>query len=126
MGISPCAPPRAKTTRQRKPLEPIQVQAHFVGGAARRDILDGSAVLCIVSGDDTDRDETAYWLIALYEGDRCTGFRLTEFGTGDVYDVPRSLDSCTCGDATYRPDRPGGCRHQQALRQALPTVANAA
>jgi hypothetical protein len=42
-------------------------------------------------------------------------------GTGDVYELPGSLDFCTCGDATYRP-RPGGCKHQQALRQALPTL----
>lgn len=25
--------------------------------------------------------------------------------------------SCSCEDATYRPDRPGGCRHVVALRQ---------
>jgi hypothetical protein len=127
MHTLPSAPTRANPTpdrRQRKPLLPMQVQARFVGGAARQDILDGSAVLAIVSGDPTDSDETAYWLIALYDGDRCTGFRLTKFGTGEPYDVPRSLDACSCPDGTYRSERPGGCKHQQALRQALPTVAN--
>ena len=118
-------PPRVNPIR-RKPLEPVQVQACFVGGATRQDILDGSAVLSVVSGDDTDRDEMAYWCRALYDGDRCTGFRLTKFGTGDVYDVPRSLDACTCGDGTFRPERPGGCKHQQALRQALPAAGNSA
>jgi hypothetical protein len=118
--------PRVNASRPRKPLCPVSVAAHFVGGVTRRDILDGSAVLSIVSGDATNRDESAFWCLALYDGDRCVGFCLTKFGTGDVYDVPRSLDSCTCGDATYRPDRPGGCKHVAALRQALPTVANAA
>ena len=122
---APRPPVKSKRSpRERKPLAAVNVLARFVGGATRRDVLEGSAVLSVVTGDDTDRDETAYWCFALYDGDRCTGFRLTKFGTGDVYDVPRSLDACTCGDGTYRPERPGGCKHQAALRQALPTVAN--
>ena len=119
-------PPTVNPIRPRKPLQPVSVRAQFVGGATRQDILDGSAVLSIVSGDPTDSDESAYWCLALYDGGRCAGFRLTKFGTGEVYDVPRSLDACTCGDGTYRPERPGGCKHQQALRQALPAVSNAA
>jgi hypothetical protein len=79
--------------------------------------------LSIVSGDATDRDESAYWCLAAYVGDRCTGFRLTKFGTGEVYDLPRDLSSCDCPDHTFRPERPGGCKHMQALRQALLTVA---
>jgi hypothetical protein len=118
--------PPVNPIRQRKPLEPVRVSARFVGGARRQDILDGSAVLSIVSGDPTDADECAYWCLALYDGGSCTGFRLTKFGTGDVYDVPRSLDACSCPDGTFRSERPGGCKHQQALRQALPRVANAA
>jgi hypothetical protein len=108
--------------RNKKPLGPAQVTARFVGGATRQDVLDGAAVLAIVTGDDTDADESVYWCQALYTGDRCTGFRLTKFGTGDVREIPRSLDSCNCPDANYHPDRPGGCKHQVALRQALPTV----
>jgi hypothetical protein len=119
---SPSVP--ANPSRQRMPLQPVSVVAYFVGGASRQEVIDGSAVLSIATGDDTDRDETVYWCQALYQGDVCTGFRLTKFGTAEVYDVPRSLDSCDCPDHTYRPERPGGCKHQQALRQALPTVAN--
>jgi hypothetical protein len=100
----------------------VQVQARFVGGATRRDVIDGSAVLSIVSGDATDTDETPYWCQAIYDGERCTGFRLTKFATGEVYDLPRDLSICDCPDRTYRPERPGGCRHMVALRQALPTV----
>jgi hypothetical protein len=115
--------PTVNSIRQRKPLQPVSVVGRFVGCATRQDILDGAAVLSIVSVDDTDRDEMAYRYEALYDGDRCTGFRLRKFGSAEVYDVPRSLDGCTCADATYRPERPGGCKHQVALRQALPTVA---
>src|SRR5690349_21470350 len=112
-------PPRPP---QRKPLQPAAVNARFVGGATRQDVIDGAAVLSITTGDDTDRDEQAYWTIALFDGDRCTGFRLTKFATGEVYDLPRDLSNCDCPDRTYRPERPGGCRHMQALRQALPGV----
>ena len=108
--------------RQRKPLTPVSVTAHFVGVASRQDVLDGAAVVSITDAGTTD--EQAYWCEALVlDGEKCVGFRLRKFGSAEVYDVPRALDSCTCADATYRPERPGGCRHQQALRQALPTVA---
>jgi hypothetical protein len=106
--------------RSRKP-RPDAVHGHFVGGASKADVCHGSAVLAIVLGDDTDRDEQVYWTQAIYDGDTCTGFQLVKFGTGDTYTVPRSLDACTCPDHQYHP-RPGGCKHQQALKQALPTV----
>jgi hypothetical protein len=113
---------RESVRRQRKPLLAVNVAAKFVGGATRQDIIDGAAVLSIATGDDTDRDETAYWCKAVFDGERCTGFQLTKFGTGEVYDLPRSLESCDCPDHTYRPARPGGCKHMAALRQALPTA----
>jgi hypothetical protein len=116
-------PSRQRGRRERKPAEPVQVRARFVGGASRQEVIDGSAVLSIVSGDATDTDETPYWCQAIYDGGRCVGFRLTKFATGEVYDLPRDLSGCDCPDRTYRPERPGGCRHMAALRQALPTVA---
>lgn len=49
-----------------------------------------------------------------------TGYRLTKAdGSGAFYDLPADLSSCDCPDATYHPERPGGCRHQRALRAAL-------
>jgi hypothetical protein len=33
------------------------------------------------------------------------------------YDLPKTLNSCDCPDAIYRSERPGGCKHQAALRQ---------
>jgi hypothetical protein len=103
----------------------VQVQARFVGGASRHEVIDGSAVLSIVTGDASDSDESAYWCQALFEGDRCTGFRLSKFGGEEVYDLPRDLSACDCPDQTFRPGRPGGCKHMEALRQALPTVRKA-
>ncbi len=120
----PLAP--GKPLRPRKPLEPVSVTGRLIGGATRQDVLDGSAVLSIVSGDPTDTDEAAYWLKALFQGAVCTGFRLTKFGTGEVYDLPRDLSGCDCPDRTYRPERAGGCRHMAALRQVLPTVSGPA
>jgi hypothetical protein len=116
---------RTHAARQRKPLQPVNVTARFVGGATRQDVLDGSAVLSIATGDDTDRDESAYWTSAVYDGDRCVAFRLVKFGTGEQYDLPRDLSACDCPDHTYRSERPGGCKHMAALRQALPTVSRA-
>jgi hypothetical protein len=113
-----------QTRRPRKPPEPVRVRAYFVGGATRQDVLDGAAVLSIT--DLTTGEEQAYWCQAVYDGERCLGFRLRKFGSGEVYDVPRGLAGCDCPDAVYRGGRPGGCRHQQALRQALPTVSKAA
>jgi hypothetical protein len=118
--------PRVHANRERKPLAPVTVSASFVGDASRNDLLDGAAVLSIVSGDATDPGETPYWCLAVFDGERCTGFRLTKFGSGEVYDLPRDLSSCDCPDHTYRPERSGGCRHMAALRQALPTVGKAA
>ena len=50
------------------------------------------------------------------------GFRLTSYDSlhqgVTVYDLPLDLSSCDCPDATYRSERPGGCKHRKAL-QAL-------
>jgi hypothetical protein len=101
----------------------VQVRAYFVGGASRQDVLDGAAVLSIT--DLVTREEQAYWCEAAFDGGRCVGFRLRKFGSADAYFLPRDLSACDCGDRTFRPDRPGGCRHMAALRQALPTVNRA-
>ncbi|HEX5273017.1 MAG TPA: hypothetical protein VFW33_21115 [Gemmataceae bacterium] len=119
--MSSLTAPRPPVKPNRKPLSPASVRAYLVGGASRQDILDGSAVLSVT--DLNTGDEKAYWLAANYDGERCVGFSLVTFGGGEKYDLPRDLSSCTCPDNTFKPERPGGCRHMQALRQALPTVA---
>jgi hypothetical protein len=112
-----------ETPRAPTPLEPVNVRAFFVGGATRRDVIDGAAVLSVT--DLATNQEAAYWCEALYDGGACVGFRLTKFGSGQKYDLPRDLSACDCGDRTHRPGRPGGCRHMAALRQALPAVGGA-
>ncbi|MCI0462121.1 MAG: hypothetical protein L0Z62_34650 [Gemmataceae bacterium] len=32
-----------------------------------------------------------------------------------AYDLPLDLSTCDCADATYRSERPGGCKHRRAL-----------
>src|SRR4051794_41132095 len=63
----------------------------------------------------------SYGLCYLAERDGATGdiqingYRLMT-GEGKVYDVPESLESCDCPDATYR-SRRQVCKHAAALRQ---------
>jgi hypothetical protein len=104
------------------PPSPVNVIARFVGGACKQDILEGRAVLSISTGDASDPDECFYWCVAVVEDGRCIGFRLSKFGSSDTYYVPCDLSACGCRDRIHRPDRPGGCRHMVALRQALPTI----
>jgi hypothetical protein len=109
--------------RQPKPPEPVAVRGTFAGGAARQDLLDGSAVLSVT--DLGTGAEQAYWCEAAFRGETCVGVRLWKFGGGRRYEVPGDLSACTCADRTHRPERPGGCRHMAALRQALPAVTKA-
>jgi hypothetical protein len=44
------------------------------------------------------------------------------FETSEVHDLPRDLSGYDCPDHAFRPERPGGCEHRAALRQALPTA----
>lgn len=48
-----------------------------------------------------------------------TGYRLHGYDARaqapTLYDLPLSLDSCDCPDATYNAERPGGCKHRRAL-----------
>jgi hypothetical protein len=98
---------------QPKAPKPVRVRARFAGG----NLADGTAVLSIRDGGR----EASYWCEALPTG----GYRLQKFGAGRRYDLPADLSGCTCGDRTHRPERPGGCRHMAALRQALPAITKA-
>lgn len=39
-----------------------------------------------------------------------------------VYHIDREFWVCDCPDATYRSERPGGCKHVAALRAALRSI----
>ena len=49
------------------------------------------------------------------------GWRILK-ASGDTYDVDTACSwgwQCDCPDATYRPNRPRGCKHVRALRDAI-------
>jgi hypothetical protein len=117
-------PSRASSVNgRRNPLQPVEVAAALEASLA--DLIAGHAVLSISRGDHTDRDVWFYWVKAHldHEG-RVTGFELSKFGTDQRYDLPADLSSCDCPDHIYREERPGGCRHMQAMKQALVDMAS--
>src|SRR5262249_40074872 len=56
---------------------------------------------------------------AYYLTRHATGYRLTGYDPRErqatVYDLPADFSSCDCPDATYHPERAGGCKHRKAL-----------
>jgi hypothetical protein len=94
-------------TRNRRPLQPVSGTCRWV----RR------------PGEPAD-DNTALFEI---NGER---YGVTFFPTchevrkadGTVYHLPADLSSCDCPDGTYRPDRPGGCKHRKALAALLRSI----
>ena len=63
---------------------------------------------------------TLYHVLRLDGG---VGYRL-EKTDGTLYDVNTEAATwtCDCKDATFCPERPGGCKHVAALRAALAVV----
>ena len=113
--------PRPRVKSARKPLAPVQVTGSLITGLGTglADLFDGCAILEI----DDARELTSYWCSASTDVEgRITGLHIQKFATGEKYDLPATLDDCDCPDAIYRSHRPGGCRHQVALRQALVSV----
>ena len=109
--------PRPRVKSARKPQLSVQVTGALITGLA--DLFDGCAILEI----DDARELTSYWCSASTDVQgRIAGLHLQKFATGEKYDPPATLDDCDCPDAIYRSVRPGGCKHQVALRQALVSV----
>ena len=116
----PASAPPTNPNRERKPLEPVSVTGRFSEGVTPDQLPQGSAILEIQDA----KGEAFYWCEAVGRHGRVLGVWLQKFGTGARHYV--HLDGevcCTCEDSTYRPDRPGGCRHVVALGQALPELA---
>jgi hypothetical protein len=110
--------PSPNPIRSRKPLQRVAVIGRCE--ASISDLIQGVAVLTIINGDHTDLDVRCYWCKAVLDRDgKISSFELTKFGSGVRYDLPADLSDCDCPDHTYREERPGGCRHMQAMRQAL-------
>lgn len=114
---------QSKPPRQCKPLLPVQVEGQFIDGQPAS-LRDGVAVLEIREPDAI----TLYWTQLLTVDGHGVGCRLTKFlahcdgNEPNVYDVNLIDGTCDCPDGIYRPERPGGCRHLVALRQALPLL----
>src|SRR5690349_11118793 len=53
-------------------------------------------------------------VLPLYDGEQRVGHRLLK-EDGSMYDLPADLSGCDCPDATFHPERPGGCKHRGAL-----------
>jgi hypothetical protein len=111
--------PSVNPNRQRKPLTPVSVVGRFIGGATMPDLLTGAAVLEIEGDQCGQLEMVPYWCQAVTDHGEVVAYRLLKFGSAEAYTLPSTVDGCDCADGTYRGERPGGCRHQQALRQAL-------
>src|SRR5438270_13273009 len=70
-------------------------------------------------------NSTAYEVLPVYDGAALAGYRLLK-ADGAMYDIGTAGPhgwTCDCPDATFHPERPGGCKHVQALRAALAALA---
>jgi hypothetical protein len=104
----------ATMTRSRKPVKPVhgscrwltKPNAHHEGGVLQ------------INGTD-------YEVFPLFDDQIRVGYRLVK-ADGTMYDVGTAEPhgrTCDCPDATYQPERPGGCKHVKALRAALAALA---
>ena len=79
----------------------------------------GAGVLEIRRGRQVD----LYEVVAFREAGALVGFRLnkTTGGKEGLYDIDCRTEpwTCDCPDATFHPERPGGCKHVLALQAAL-------
>lgn len=97
-----------KPTRTSKPLAPVAGTCRWLNVE-----VNGNRRLEI--------NGTAYELADLGG----LGWRLYRFlpdGTSTAYDIDPNAPggwSCDCPDGTYRPNRPGGCKHVRALQTLL-------
>ena len=63
---------------------------------------------------------TSYTVTVLRDPNGIVGYRMVK-ADGTAYDLCTTEEhwSCDCPDATFQPERPGGCKHVAALRAAL-------
>ena len=114
--------PRPQANPGRKPLSPVNVTSRIIScpSAGFADLFRGCAILEVESEGRLE----SYWITLHISPDgHIAGLRLQKFATGEKYDLPADLDGCDCPEAISRSEQPGGCKHQQALRLALVSVA---
>ena len=101
----------ATITRSRKPVKPVSGTCSWLSKPNRHH-----------QGGVLEINGTAYTVDAIFDDeDRLIGHRLCK-ADGGMYDIDRATGRCDCPDATFRPDRPGGCKHSKALQAALRAV----
>ncbi len=106
----------ARKPRQRKPLEPISGTVKLLEPIGA--VNDRTGKILIVAQTKCGPVSTECYLEYTGCGYRLVGWDAEE-GKVKTYDLPLTLDSCDCPDATYNPDRPQGCKHQKALRKLI-------
>jgi hypothetical protein len=107
--------PRCQGRRERKPLAPVNPSWFWRRRPVWPCLLLPAGYLGLL-----EIDGQVYGVLPLGEYPSY-GFRLTK-ADGTVYDVDTSAPwgwQCDCADATYRPERPGGCKHAGGLRRDI-------
>lgn len=95
------------STMTRKPLAPVAVESRWVRQLFTND-LDAKTGCLEIGGQ-------FYGVIALP-----IGYQLVKRdGTTYEIELDTQYPSCSCPDHTYRPNRPGGCKHLVGLKAAL-------
>jgi CheY-like chemotaxis protein len=102
-----------------KPVEFAELERLLAGRAV--DTLRPAAE--VRSPPRRGRQAALYEVVAFREHGAVVGYRLQKVTAGPeaLYDVDVRTDpwTCDCPDATFCPERPGGCKHVLALKAAL-------
>jgi hypothetical protein len=90
--------------QNRKPLKPVSGSVRVLRpvGAVNAGVGEVSI------------NEKPYFLQVMETGYRLYGYDERNRAVTS-YDLPLDLSSCDCPDATYRGERPEGCKHRKAL-----------
>ena len=97
----------ATTTRTRKPLAPVTVEVRWTRPLFVN-ALDPKSGCLELNGE-------FYGVISLEPG-----FQFVKRdGTTYEVELDAPYPSCSCPDHTFRPNRPGGCKHIRGLQAAL-------
>jgi hypothetical protein len=102
-------------TRERKPLLPVNPTVMLL----EYHHATGFGLLLI--------DDTVYTLSRHTDKGKTVGVRLEYMSLSGEHimhdiDLTANPPRCDCADHTFRPERPGGCRHLVALREAAATL----
>jgi hypothetical protein len=112
----PTRPPQAPATAPARGscrwiVQPIAPTRDNLRGRAGRIEINGTAYLFTTRAENVPGQNRP--TVVSYQLDK---------QNGTAYDLPGSLDGCDCPDATFHPERPGGCKHARALRAALKAI----